>query len=67
MTPARQCKRAEPTPTSEAWQDRWHREWRDRWEHRPGKDGWWPAPTAKPAPPKRDQVQFFLIIARRAP
>ncbi len=66
MTTDREAWRyAEPTPTSEAWQARWHREWRDRWEHR-GKDGWWPVPTAKPATLKRDQVQFFLIIARRA-
>ncbi len=62
----RQCK-AEPTPKGVAWQARWEKDYRARWRTLPGHHGLFPVPDAAAPKPKRDQVQFFLIIARRAP
>ncbi len=59
-----QCH-AVPTEQGLAWAAKWEREYRTRWEHRPGAKGLFPVPDAAAPKPKRDEVRFFLIIARR--
>jgi len=63
---ARQDWRLSPIGAEPTWPAEWEAKYRGRWQTRTDEKGLFPAPAPpKPRPPKRDECQFFIIIARR--